>query len=111
MAYQMQMQKQNLRYRGWCPSNDYQVHEVIGPALLRKGLDRPRHQKGRVAFKTDLEESITVAEPTPVPAETETPTTTNHANGFRSVDQKADAFIKQEHRRIELAGLKSLGQI
>ncbi|TKY47689.1 hypothetical protein E2542_SST29749 [Spatholobus suberectus] len=103
------MANQNPSYRGWCPSNDYQVHEVIGPAL-RKRLDRPRHQQGHVAFKTNLEETITVAETTPVPvAETETPT--NHANAFRSVDQKADEFIRQEHRRIELARLKSLGQI
>ncbi|RDX94257.1 hypothetical protein CR513_23373, partial [Mucuna pruriens] len=104
------MADQNLSYRGWCPSNDYQVHEVIVPAL-RKRVDRPRHQKGHVAFKTNLNEPITVEEPTPVPVlvpEIETPVPTNPPNGFRSVDQKADAFIKQEHRRIELARLKFL---
>jgi len=100
----MGSEKLNLGYRGWCPSKDYQVHEVTGPAL-RKRFDRPLHQKGRVAFKTNLEEPITVAaEATPVPHET-------HASAFRSVDQKADAFIMQERRRIELARLKSLGQI
>ncbi|ESW35675.1 hypothetical protein PHAVU_001G255100 [Phaseolus vulgaris] len=105
------------QYRGWCPSNDYHVHEVTGPAL-RKRSDRPLHQKGRVAFKSILEEPITVAaEAAPVPdnpvpqTHHETPTATNHASGFRSVDQKADAFIKREHRRIELARLKSLGQV
>ncbi|CAJ1854318.1 unnamed protein product [Sphenostylis stenocarpa] len=107
----------NLSYRGWCPSNDYQVHEVTGPAL-RKRFDRPQHQKGRVAFKTNLEEPITVAAEalpgpdTPVPqTHHQTPSTVNHASAFRTVDQKADAFIKQEHKRIELARLKSLGQI
>ncbi|KAJ1398545.1 hypothetical protein SESBI_31024 [Sesbania bispinosa] len=98
------MENQNLKYRGWCPSNDYQVHEVTGPAL-RKRFDRPKQQKkGHVAFKTMLEETIT-EEATPVPEET----TEQHVNAFESVDQKADAFIKLEHRRIELARLKSLG--
>lgn len=109
------MENQKLRYRGWCPSNDYQVHEVIGPALRRR-VDRPRNHKGRVAFKTNLVEPITEAEELATPESdpgpvAETTTTINHANGFRSVDQKADAFIKQEHKRIELARLKSLGQI
>ncbi|QCE13150.1 hypothetical protein DEO72_LG11g143 [Vigna unguiculata] len=102
------MESQNLkwRYRGWCPSNDYEVHEVTGPAL-RKRFDRPLHQKGHVAFKTILEEPIPVAaEATPVPDTHET-----SKSAFRSVDQNADAFIKQERRRIELARLKSLGQI
>ncbi|XP_027337600.1 uncharacterized protein LOC113851336 [Abrus precatorius] len=110
------MANQNQRYRGWCPSNDYQVHEVMEPAL-RKRFDRPtsRHKKGHVAFKYNIEEAINVVEtipsPEPEPAaktETETPTT-NHANAYESVDQKADTFIKQQHRRIELARLKSLG--
>lgn len=102
------MENENLkwRYRGWCPSNDYEVHEVTVPAL-RKRFDRhPLHQKGRVAFKSIVEETIPVAEKaTPLPDEA------NHGSGLRSVDQNADAFIKQERRRIELARLKSLGQI
>nr|XP_004502394.1 uncharacterized protein LOC101511998 [Cicer arietinum] len=96
------MEKQNLKYRGWCPSNtnNYEIHEVGEPAL-RKRLDRPRrdNKKGHVAFKTVLEEAITPLEV----AETE------RVNSFESVDRQADAFIKLEHRRIELARLKSLG--
>ncbi|KAL2332733.1 hypothetical protein Fmac_013946 [Flemingia macrophylla] len=104
----MANENQNPRYRGWCPSNDYQVHEVVEPALRR----HPRHQKGRVAFKTNLEEPIIVAESqlTLVP-KIDTPTITNYANDYKSVDEKAGAFISQEYRRIELARLKSLGKI
>lgn len=109
------MAYQNIKHRGWCPSNDYQVHEVAGPAL-RKGFEyHPRqqqHRKGHVAFSTILEEPIE-APPVPV-AETHDKTTTTesddqHVNAYQSVDAKADAFIKLEHRRLELARLKSLG--
>ncbi|KAG2406820.1 uncharacterized protein HKW66_Vig0060770 [Vigna angularis] len=68
--------------------------------------DRPLHQKGRVSFKSIVEEAIPVAaEATALRDEG------NHGSGLRSVDQNADAFIKQERTRIELARLKSLGQI
>ncbi|AES72155.1 hypothetical protein MtrunA17_Chr3g0123591 [Medicago truncatula] len=100
------MEKQNIIYRGWCPSNsyNYQVHEVTEP-MLRKRYDRPRnHKKGHVAFKTVLEEPITP----PAVAETDI-ATTERVNSFQSVDTKADAFIKMEHRRIEFSRLKSLG--
>ncbi|KAK7312042.1 hypothetical protein RJT34_10595 [Clitoria ternatea] len=109
------MANQNMRYGGWCPSNNYQVEEVSGPAFLRKrsSYDRPQqHQKGHVAFRTNLEEPITVEEPPLVPVpEAEVPTITKHANVFLGVDQKADQFIKSEHKRIELARLKSLGLV
>ncbi|CAJ2667903.1 hypothetical protein L195_g027357 [Trifolium pratense] len=104
------MENQNIRYRGWCPSNsyDYQVHEVTEP-MLRKRHDRPKnHKKGHVAFKTVLEEPITPVEEEPSVAESET-TSTERVNSFESVDQKADVFIKMEHRRIQFARLKSLG--
>lgn len=107
------MTSQSFNYRGWCPSNDYQVHEVTGPAL-RKRSDRPRPKKGHhVVFRTDLEEPVAAeAEATPVvpvaEAETETCSTEGTVNAFKSVDQKADAFIKLEHRRIQLARLRSL---
>jgi len=104
------MENQNLKYRGWCPSNsyNYQVHEVTEP-MLRKRNDRPRnHKKGHVAFKTVLEEPITPVEEEPSVAETDI-TTTERVNSFQSVDTKADAFIKMEHRRIEFSRLKSLG--
>ncbi|KAK2389479.1 hypothetical protein QL285_063066 [Trifolium repens] len=108
------MENQNIRYRGWCPSNsyDYQVHEVTEPNL-RKRLDRPRnHKKGHVAFKTVLEEPITPVEEeeaSMAESETTTSSSTESVNSFQSVDQKADVFIKMEHRRIEFARLKSLG--
>src|ERR1044072_5422300 len=104
------MASQNLQYRGWCPSNDYQVHEVTGPAL-RKRSDRPRPQKKHVVFKTILEEEPVAAaaaaeEEAPlVPvAETTTVSRTERVNyASESVDQKADAFIKLGHRRFEIA--------
>jgi len=73
--------------------------------MLRKRYDSPRnHKKGHVAFKTVLEEPITPVEEEPAVAET-----TERVNSFQSVDTKADAFIKMEHRRIEFSRLKSLG--
>ncbi|CAI8598178.1 unnamed protein product [Vicia faba] len=100
------MENQNIVYRGWCPSNsyEYEVHEVTEP-MLRKRNERPRnHKKGHVAFKTVLEEPIT-----PVEEETATITEPESVNSFRSIDSKADAFIKMEHRRLEFARLRSLG--
>ncbi|KAK7306158.1 hypothetical protein VNO77_44081 [Canavalia gladiata] len=99
------MAYEKMKYRGWCPSNDYEIHEITEPAL-RKRFDRPRHQKGHVAFKTNIEEE---ALPPSVPLPQSETLNTNPPKPFVSVDQKADAFIKQEHRRIELARLKSLG--
>lgn len=104
------MENQNIVYRGWCPSNsyDYEVHEVTEP-MLRKRNQRPRtHKKGHVAFKTVLEEDITpVEEEEAVVAENET--VAERVNSFQSIDSKADAFIKMEHRRLEFARLRSLG--
>ncbi|KAL5075841.1 hypothetical protein RYX36_014825 [Vicia faba] len=100
------MENQNIVYRGWCPSNsyEYEVHEVTEP-MLRKRNERPRnHKKGHVAFKTVLEEPIT-----PVEEETATIAEPESVNSFRSIDSKADAFIKMEHRRLEFARLRSLG--
>ncbi|CAK8567266.1 unnamed protein product [Lathyrus sativus] len=103
------MENQNIVYRGWCPSNsyNYEVHEVTEP-MLRKRNERPRkHKKGHVAFKTVLEEDITPVEEEAVVAETET--VAERVNSFQSIDSKADAFIKMEHRRLEFARLRSLG--
>ncbi|MED6184380.1 hypothetical protein PIB30_046915 [Stylosanthes scabra] len=93
---------QNLKQNGWCPSlRDYQVHEVVEPAL-RKTSGRPRHQKGRVAFKINDEEATKEESPS-LP---ETKAMIN--NVAETVDQKANMFITHERKRIELARLKSL---
>lgn len=96
------MAYQNPKQYGWCPPNDYQVHEVAEPALRRRS-DRPRHHKGRVAFKTDDEEPKTTVVETPSVPETKATT-----NATKSVDEIAGLFINNERRRIELARLKSL---
>lgn len=108
------MAYQNLKHYGWCPTNDYQVHEVAQPAL-RKRFDRPQHNnKGHVAFKiNNNEEPVKAEASSPVP-ESDTDTSTIKHNkrmehkAFESVDHLADAFIKQEHSRIELARLISM---
>lgn len=105
------MENENIVYRGWCPSNsyNYEVHEVTEP-MLRKRNERSRnHKKGHVAFKTVLEETITPVEEETVVAETETIAVPERVNSFQSIDSKADAFIKMEHRRLELARLRSFG--
>jgi hypothetical protein len=59
-----------------------------------------------------LEEPITPVEEeeaSMAESETTTSSSTESVNSFQSVDQKADVFIKMEHRRIEFARLKSLG--
>ncbi|KAL4349825.1 hypothetical protein HN51_030928 [Arachis hypogaea] len=99
---------QNLKQNGWCPSsNDYQVHEVVEPAL-RKSSSRPRHQKGHVAFKINGEEApkTAVAAAEGVPSAPETKAIIK--NVAETVDQKANMFIIHERKRIELARLKSL---
>ncbi|XP_058753912.1 uncharacterized protein LOC131655777 [Vicia villosa] len=106
------MENENIVYRGWCPSNsyNYEVHEVTEP-MLRKRNDRPRyHKKGHVAFKTVLEEPITpVVEEEQQQVVAETENNIERVNSFQSIDNKADAFIRMEHRRLELARLRSLG--
>ncbi|KAK7280958.1 hypothetical protein RIF29_08554 [Crotalaria pallida] len=108
------MADQNSRIYGWCPSNDYQVHEVTQPALRKRFDHRPRHNKGHVAFKTNdnneeqvAQVKVVEASNSPVP-EIETTFKPKKHNGFESVDQLADSFIKNERKRIELARLISM---
>ncbi|CAL0320380.1 unnamed protein product [Lupinus luteus] len=106
------MAYQNSKIYGWCFNKDYQVHEVTQPAL-RKRSDRPRHNKGHVAFKTNNNNEEHVAQVKALASnstvlESETSIQHNKNNGYESVDQLADLFIKHEHRRIELARLISM---
>ncbi|MED6183662.1 hypothetical protein PIB30_039781 [Stylosanthes scabra] len=100
---------QNLKQNGWCPSSkDYQVHEVVEPAL-RKTSGRPRHQKGRVVFKINDEEAGKNAVAAAKEESLYVPEAKAMINNVaETVDQKANMFIIHERKRIELARLKSL---
>ena len=112
MAYQNHNHKHHNRnhYGWWNPSNEYEYETTVEPAYPRH-----HHHKGHVALGSNYEEPIVEAYPKVREPETETIVDrfqrARHGdhNAFASVDDEADAFIQYEHKRMELAKLKSMG--
>ncbi|KAF7839894.1 uncharacterized protein G2W53_008376 [Senna tora] len=112
MAYLRPRYYDGRSHYGWSPSSSQQESYESGEAR------KPRHhQKSHVAFKESVEEVVTrdydqndggdaAAVQRVRPYSSSQPG--RFGSAYESVDQEADAFIKTQHRRIEIAKLKSL---
>ncbi|XP_020205542.1 uncharacterized protein LOC109790740 [Cajanus cajan] len=109
----LKVRKMAYRWRGRCPSEEYQVYD---PPVEAKHHRHRQDNKGRVAFRTNYEDPI--AEEVEVETNLEdreqeqqrfqsTRFNRNH-NAYKSVDQEAEAFILYEHSRMEMARLMSI---
>lgn len=94
MAYQNRKQNNSYVY-GW-GSTEYQVYE---PAVYNP----PHHHHPKKVHHVTYEEPISRAE-----SYTERRFGENNNNVYyENVNQEADAFIQHEHKRMELARLRS----
>ena len=89
------------RHYEWNPSNEYQVYKPVAEAATGGGFRSPKHH---MAFKTEKEASERQRGGTAL-AETEAALERirhRDHNDSEDVDEEADAFIRLEHKRIEL---------
>lgn len=104
---------------GWSPYKEYQLYENGGMTEppIRRRFDGPPHPKGRpVRLRSQEEEEEDIAEAeaeagTQSLAETERALDSLRHRHRKDVNEEADAFIKLEHRRIQLTKLMSMGPI
>ncbi|KAK7369311.1 hypothetical protein VNO80_11347 [Phaseolus coccineus] len=98
MAYQ----NYNWNNYGWrCPSEEYPVYDPPAEATY------PRHHKGHVTFRTNSEDTVAEAEANNFEKSYGSTGFNHNQKAYKSMDQEAEAFIKYEHKRMEMARLRS----
>lgn len=94
-------------HRGWNPYYEYEAREEPQPAFDSHG--HGHHKNKHVAFKTKYDEETMEDEVGAGSGSREKEKVVERASiSTETVDDEADAFIKQQHRRIELAKLMSI---